>query len=469
MTSLAHGLVLALSLSPCVVSGQHASSWHRPNDESLSGIDLDAYHCGQECKHNLPKGIQTDRAGFGDLPFNADFYRTADNFTGLSEPGDVLKVQSYINDTSSWSLPGGATLYRVQYVSIGQDDKKVPATAFVIIPFAKNLDSEPFPIVAYAHGTIGTFYGCAPSSSHSLCDYDTWRPLYLAGYAVVATDYAGLGNNHTSHHYLASTLAAGDIYYSVIAAKKAFGSILGNKWASTGHSQGGGAVWALVESEFITSSAPLSQKHGLEFVGGVSISPAPRFADIVKTFAQQNQTTTLCAYAPFFYAALEAVKPGSASDLFTPVMQKRIALGQHVGVCLESGGTLGLDLCRKGEVYQNLSSMQTYPPLQSFQRDYGAAIGSTSKAPMLVIQSYGDNTVSWTVTAEAWKTTCHAGGFPVQLSIYPALDHSPTPGASSKEWLEWLEERFQGKTKESKCVRREREATDVASAWSPRG
>ncbi|KAL1581962.1 hypothetical protein WHR41_09197 [Cladosporium halotolerans] len=301
MVNLALVLVLALSLSPCVVSGQRASSWHRPNDKSLSSTDLDAYHCGRECKQNFLKGIQTDRAGFGDFSFDADFCRTADSFTESSEPGDVLKVQSYINDTTSWNLPGGATLYRVQYVSVGLDTKKVPATAFVILPFAKRPDNEPFPIVAYAHGTIGTFYGCAPSSSYNLYDYDTWRPLYLAGYAVVATDYAGLGNNYASHHYLASTLAAGDIYYSVIAAKKAFGSILGNKWASTGHSQGGGAVWALVESEYVTSSAPRSQEHALEFVGGVSISPAPRFADIVKTFAQQNQTTTLCAYAPFSY------------------------------------------------------------------------------------------------------------------------------------------------------------------------
>lgn len=240
MIDLALGLAFALSLSPYVVSGQHASSWHRPNDKSLSSTDLDAYHCGRECKQNLLKGIQTDRAGFEDLLFDADFYRTADSFTESSQPGDVLKVQSYINDTISWNLPGGATLYRVQYVSIGQDNKKVPATAFVTLPFANRPDNEPFPIVADAHGTIGTFYGCAPSSSYNLYDYDTWRPLYLAGYAVVATDYAGLGNNYTSHHHLASTLAAGDTYYSVIAAKKAFGSILGNKWASTGHSQGGG-------------------------------------------------------------------------------------------------------------------------------------------------------------------------------------------------------------------------------------
>ncbi|KAM0722903.1 hypothetical protein Q7P37_001101 [Cladosporium fusiforme] len=463
-------LSLLMCLTRSAICGQTLPSWNRPNDRSLSGIKLEDYDCGQQCQKFISKGIETDRSGFGGAPFDADFYRTARNFSAeTSKPGDILKLKPYINATSSWDLPGGATLYLMQYVSVGQGNKKVPATAFVVLPFAERLHNKPFPVVAYAHGTIGTFYGCAPSSSYNLYDYDTWRQLYLSGYAIVATDYAGLGNNYTAHHYLSSTLAAKDVYYSVIAAKKTFGKLLSNKWASTGHSQGGGTVWGLIESQYVTRNAPNAHEVPLEFVGGVAISPAPRIADIARAFVLQNETTTLCAYAPFIHDALEAVNPGSASTLFTSTMEKRIALGRELGVCLESGGSLGLDLCPSGDVYKNLSLLSESPSLQSFQSEFGAGQGKRAQAPMLVVQSKGDNTVPWSVTLEAWEATCKAKGHPIELSIYPALDHSATPGASSGEWMKWLSGRFEKKQSARHCRLQDYTAVDVADAYLPEG
>lgn len=76
--------------------------------------------------------------------------------------------------------------------------------------------------------------------------YQSWTALPLAGYAVVATDYAELGNNYTAHKYVASTAKATDAYWSIVAAQKAIQVALFHQWVSMGHSQGGDAVWKLL-------------------------------------------------------------------------------------------------------------------------------------------------------------------------------------------------------------------------------
>jgi pimeloyl-ACP methyl ester carboxylesterase len=421
------------------------------------------YGCGAECQDSVVKGTAGDRSVFGDVPFDEAFYATANNFSAEhSKPGDLLKIEPYINATSPWGLPPGATLYRMQYVSVSEDDKVVPVTGSIVLPFVHEQNKKSLSVVAWAHGTIGTHYGCAPSSSYNIFDYTASIPLYMAGYAVVTPDYAGLGNN-----YLASTLQAKDMYYGMIASKKALGDLLSNKWATAGHSQGGAAVWALVESEYVNSTAPCADETPLEFIGGVAMSPSPRIADHVVTGIRENRTEPMCAYGSSVYAALEAVEPGAGDGMITPAMKKRIALGEELGACFTTAAALGLELCETGGQVFNFTALQHYQPLYDFQTKYGAGFGKKTNAPMLVVQSQGDFTVPWTVTLEAWKASCKAGGSPVALSLYPALDYSATPGGSSFEWLEWLRERFEDKPVVGHCEKREYSAVAKADAYLP--
>lgn len=127
-------------------------------------------------------------------------------------------------------------------------------------------------MVALAHGTIGTHYGCAPSTSFNLYDYDTWRPIFLNGYAVVATDYTGLGNDYVPHYWQANSLNGNDVIYSAIAAKAAFPDLLTDEWVAIGHSQGGGAAWAVAENPAV-KSAPI------KLLGVAALEPAVRTTD----------------------------------------------------------------------------------------------------------------------------------------------------------------------------------------------
>ena len=72
-------------------------------------------------------------------------------------------------------------------------------------------------------------------------------PMVAAGFAVIATDYAGLGTPGL-HQYDDKIPQARDVAYSVPAAHAAVPS-LGRPWVAIGHSQGGVAVWGVAELE----------------------------------------------------------------------------------------------------------------------------------------------------------------------------------------------------------------------------
>ena len=102
-----------------------------------------------------------------------------------------------------------------------------------------------WPIVTWAHGTIGIADACAPSKVGMPATYD--QPLLSkwlkAGYAVVRTDYEGLGTPST-HPYLIGVSEGRSVLDMVRAARKLDRS-LGKKVLIAGHSQGGhAALWA---------------------------------------------------------------------------------------------------------------------------------------------------------------------------------------------------------------------------------
>ena len=87
-------------------------------------------------------------------------------------------------------------------------------------------------------------------------------PLAAAGFAVVATDYAGLGTAG-AHQYLDKIPQANDVVYSIPAARAAVRG-LAPKWVAIGYSEGGGAVWGVAELQ-----ASLNDSN---YAGGISIA-----------------------------------------------------------------------------------------------------------------------------------------------------------------------------------------------------
>ena len=108
-----------------------------------------------------------------------------------------------------------------------------------------------WPVISWAHGTTGIADRCAPSldspfdPAHGLIAYaypllERWLK---AGYAVVRTDYEGLGTPG-AHPYLIGRSEAYSVLDAVRAARK-LDTRLGRRVVIAGHSQGGqSALWA---------------------------------------------------------------------------------------------------------------------------------------------------------------------------------------------------------------------------------
>ena len=428
--------VALMSFVSCV----QAQSPNRPNDLNFTAAQAEKHNCGQTCQQNLREFEELDRQVFGNVPYNYAFYKTATNFT-KSQPGDLLKLEQ--QNASAYDIPPGTSLWYMQYTSVGVGGEKVPATAFVALPYTE-LPKEKIRLVAYAHGTIGVVTACAASSSYNGFDYHSWQLLTGPGYAVVATDYAGLGNNYTSHKYGNPVLNSEDAYFSVVAARKAFPGLFTDGWAAVGHSQGAGTVWGLSENPRVAT------KESGEYLGGVAIAPSSRLNDLL-TAVPLNVGW---GFANLIVNIFQALKFPIQPIVLTSDALARYPLMEELQLCDTAQAELNADLPNHGIVdFTPAITQHNHDAYIAFQNKYGAATGRKGYKELLVVQSIDDEIVNVTATKEAYDYACKIGNV-VHLSLYSGLDHDDSVAASAPEWLEWLDNKFMNvKTpNEHKCV-----------------
>ncbi|KAJ6440189.1 prolyl aminopeptidase (secreted protein) [Purpureocillium lavendulum] len=487
------------------------SSARQGSNFNITAAEARAHDCGTECQRvlRLTNAADLDVVGHD---FDFDFYATAANFSG-SRPGDVLKLKPV--DPEERTFRDGTSAFKFQYTSVDLDGKPVPATGFIAFPYAADLgpdaadagsrggrgpgtnttsnddddddddddeNSRVFKLVAWAHGTIGLFAGCAPSNGPDMFDYTSWQPLTARGYAVVATDYAGLGNNATAHKYCSFDAHAADVYYSVVAARRLFGAALSREWVSVGHSQGGGTAWKLAESRFVRDDAG--------YLGTVALSPATYVVDMLlggmggnssngsnsgsnsnsnknngnknngnKSNGNKNNGNSTeyggdidrnaikyPGYLPYLPLAVERANPDFRSTLLSSTLRKRVQLATAKQLCTNALMGLTFDLYANGGPLVNASGGLAHdtPYMLDWQARHAPALaGARSPAPILVVQGLNDTSVLPPTTERACDASCAAGNA-VHLSLYPGVEHSPLPGTAEAEWVGWIDWRFAG-------------------------
>ncbi|KAM3427528.1 hypothetical protein MY4824_009392 [Beauveria thailandica] len=429
-----------------------------------------AYGCGEECQKAINQAVPADIVAVG-LDFDSGFYATADNFSTSLPPGEVLKFETL--DANDRLVSSGTSLFRLQYTSRDLDGAIVPATAFVALPQGSNYARQQYqhqqqqqqgrqqklPVVAWAHGTVGLFAGCAPSNGPNMYDYGTWQPLVQRGYAVVATDYAGLGSNYTSHKYLSHRAHVHDVYYSVRAARRVLGAALADEWMAAGHSQGGGAAWKLAESALV--------QNDTSYLGTVAIAPATYVVDMFFDNLGKH-IPALLGYFTYFPFALQRAAPSlnnnssssnssSSSSAFVALdMQKRLHLAERMQVCISGMFAMVAGLNSSSQIVDAAGLARSRPEMLAWQGENSAAQGDRSPAPVLVVQGAADTTVLANTTRRAWQRSCEAGN-EVHLRLYAGQEHSATTEAAAPEWVGWIDERFYGR-----AARKGRNCTEQA-------
>ncbi|MDZ4760936.1 MAG: alpha/beta fold hydrolase [Alphaproteobacteria bacterium] len=387
-----------------------------------------------------PPAASTFRAATPD-PAQGDggvsaFYDPVDASLPAAAKAGVLIRSEPLEADKSLAQAGRAE--RILYVSTNGLDGKTPVAVSGAL-FLPRGDTPPggWPLIAWAHGTVGIADVCAPSwNARSERDARYLGHWLDQGYAVVASDYQGLGTPG-GHPYLATRPAA----YSVLDAIRAVqGGAFGisDKVVLVGQSQGGGAAFGT--AGYAASYAPELDIRGTVATGTpyftATTSPATRDPDAV---------SGVFAYSLLILYLNRQVDPAFRfedylNEAAMPTMQ--LATTACLGPMWQS-------------VEDNKLSFNTtfkQDPTPVTLKNYGLMGYETLKVKGPVFMGTGgkDGDVPPEGQTRLAKDACAAGAV-IEHRIYPDLDHSGTVNGSLADSTPFVAKAFAGERVEGNC------------------
>lgn len=180
-----------------------------------------------------------------------------------SVPGAVQSVETLPPELG---LPGTAREYRITYTTRDAAGRPASSSGVVFVPQGTPPVGG-WPVLSWAHGTVGLGDACAPSRNpRSVRDANYLGHWLSQGYAIVATDYIGLGTPGV-HPYLEGASEATAVI-DMVRAGRAVVPELSPRWMAIGQSQGGHA--ALFTAHEATRYAPELDYRGAVTTGAPS-------------------------------------------------------------------------------------------------------------------------------------------------------------------------------------------------------
>jgi dienelactone hydrolase len=347
-------------------------------------------------------------------PAGLAFY-TPPSPLGSGKHGDVIWARKL---TGEPALKSAGKNELVLYRSVGTDGAPIAVSGTISLPKGK-APKGGWPVISYDHGTTGIADQCAPSRDavdnpahlYNSYVYPLLNRWLKAGYAVVRTDYQGLGTPGI-HEYLVGT-AEGRSTLDIVRAARKFDKHVSNRFAIAGHSQGGhAALWG----------ADLAPKWTpeLKLRGTVAFAPASHISELLSLVGASNTPGGgLTGEASLVARGLQDFKPGLNlpslySDEFTALY------GQTETKCLS-------DLSKS-------DSMGGLAPSQIFKKDaqLGPVISAldvsdpenlTIKSPLAIEQGAADTTVQPGLTDDLVKQL-RGRGAKIDYKTYKGVNHS---------------------------------------------
>lgn len=349
-------------------------------------------------------------------------------------PSKAGQLVAQVPLSSSLTLPAAGAAYRVQFSSLNQHGKMATSTGAVFLPKG-NAPKGGWPVISWAHGTVGMDDECTPSA-HPRSDRDV---EYLGhwleqGYAVVASDYVGLGTPGLMA-YLNGKTAAHSIVDIVVAAKQLqlpAGAHLAKRWAIIGQSQGAAA--ALNGARYATA---FSKGSGLDYRGVVATGIPANLENLYQLMGPQvppvSLPGSLNAYTAFILAGLDNTRPNLH---LTSVMTAR---GKQR---LQDGRTTCYPILKnelKGEDVKTwfTKPLMSIPNLSNELRAYMLTPYKGYDRPIFLGQGLRDVDVP-APSALSLYAQMKANNQPVTLHVYPDDDHSSAVLASMPDSTPWL-------------------------------
>ncbi|AMC33396.1 hypothetical protein VN23_01620 [Janthinobacterium sp. B9-8] len=337
---------------------------------------------------------------------------------------------------------------KILYTSTNGVDNKTPIYVSGDIQFPKGTPpAGGWPVIAWAHGTVGVADVCAPSwsgrSQRDIAYLDTWLNQ---GYAIVSSDYQGLGTPGL-HPYLHSRPEAYSVLDAVRAAQRAFPQ-LSRSVVTVGQSQGGQA--AVATAAYAPMYAP-----ELNVLGTVATGVpyalhqiAPLLDSLVAKIPSTGFTSviaTLESYAWFSYATAELVLPdfllskqltNKGKDFYSFAASK--CLGDIENYIMQNKLTTADVFNSDVAIWTNqVLPRASYPTLKL-------------NTPLFIGTGALDTSVPTAVQYLLAKDACTAGSV-VEQHYYPGQGHSGAVTASLIDSIPFVQKLFSGQKIISNC------------------
>ena len=346
------------------------------------------------------------------------------NPTPSAKPGTLIRSEQ----TYDYSLSADVVTTRILYYSRAADGQAVPVSGVVVVP-ERAAPAGGWPVIAWAHGFQGVARQCAPSLRENL-DEGSFLSMYVnLGYAMVATDYAGLGTSGRNA-YLDSQSNAADLIYSVDAARAAVPD-LGPHWIAMGIAEGDLAALNAAELE--------SQIQDPKYLGSIALSGVVDSKNLLGQHSAQESSLH-----PIFLAyGIKTVFPQFEVNDILP--EKALPLFRQA----ETSCTIGSGAAHTSSSPLLKPSWQQNEFVKKFvERN---TLGSRRAAgPLLVLASQTDPETPIAFTTEAVGRLCKQGD-QVQFYRYQNPDARAAIGDSVRDQIGWIQARFAGRAAPSNC------------------
>lgn len=357
----------------------------------------------------------------GTIPLTP-FYDTPDPLPA-GKPGELIRFeQAY-----EYDLSYEASKYRILYHSRSPQGKDVAASGVVLVPNGAPPKGG-WPVIAWAHEFNGSARQCAPSLLKNLKEGPLISMYVSIGYAVVATDYSGLGTNFP---YAATDIPSNalDLIYSIPAARAARPE-LGTSWVAVGYSQGANVAIGVAEA---VREIGVAGYLGAIGVAGVA-EPNARFEN-----SDNGPQSTLLV---FLAVGIRAVYPDfRPEELLT---EKGMRLYKSIeGECEVGAGSAPTaeGMLRPG--WENEQEVRKF--LSRNKLGNRPAAG-----PLLVIGGEADRVSPSAMTAETVARLCEQKDRELFVR-YPGRNASEVLENSLSEQISWIRGRFKGLPAPGNC------------------
>jgi dienelactone hydrolase len=291
-----------------------------------------------------------------------------------------------------------------------------------------------WPVITYAHGTTGAADICAPSRVHEGApargfityvnrELDAW---VRAGYAVVRTDYQGLGTPGP-HPFLIGKSEGRSVLDIVRAARQLFPGI-GKRLLIAGHSEGGHAA-------LFAAGEAASWTPELNLRGTVAYAPASHLLQQAKGLTALTTPSALTALATLIVEGASTASPNVMPDrLLSPEARQFYPLVNQtcepqLGQPRHLGGIAPADLVRPGA-----NRNPIYRVLGNQNPDV------TTGAPIFLAQGTADTTVFPVFTNQLDEELKDLGDH-VRYQLFHGVNHGSIVRAAEGDVLPWFEMR----------------------------